>query len=170
MELEVPALTDYPTLSPMFPRISPPSHALVISEGTIEDDHHSKDVTSAITTRNEPVTTQQATAYNDFRPVLVILVGPSKTATTTLQTHLLSDPQTQADLRKDNYLYLGRCAKRKSKQLLHTLNEEKCKGKAQIAREQKETMPECRYSFMGELDRLYHTRHNVGRKLIRCML
>jgi hypothetical protein len=169
-KLEDPALTENPTLSLILPQTSPPSHALVISEGTIEDDDHSKTQSliqaEAVTTQD--ISRDPASAFNDNdsrpRPVLVILVGPPKTATTTLQAYL-TDPQTQADLRKDNYLYQGRFGKIKSKRkdahLLRTLTDGSCKQKTQIAREQKQAMPECWNSFTRELDRLYQTRQNV---------
>jgi hypothetical protein len=117
-------------------------------------------VTSAITSRNTQVTTQHSSVLNDSRPVLVILVGPPKTATTTLQSHL-SDPRTQADLLKDNYLYQGRRLGAGKTPLLRTLTDRRCKEKTKRARKNNHTMPECWNSFTGELDRLYQTGQNV---------
>jgi hypothetical protein len=121
-------------------------------------------LTSAITsTGNTPVTTQHSSAFNDSTPVFVILVGPPKTATTTLQSHL-SDPRTQKDLQKDNYLYQGRFVGRVEQMdtpLLRTLTDRRCKENTKIAREQKQAMPECWNSFTGELDRLFQTGKNV---------
>jgi hypothetical protein len=140
----------------------------VESEGTIEDVLTTSAITSRNVTNRVQTTTQQSAAINDNNsrpaPVLVILVGPPKTATTTLQTYL-TDPKTQADLRKDNYLYQGRFATERSENkrtlLLRELMNGKCKQKNKRAREQKQTMPECWNSFTGELDRLYQTRQNV---------
>jgi hypothetical protein len=173
-KLEDPALTESPTRSLILPQTSPPSHALVISEGTIGDDHHSKAQSliqaEAVTTLG--ISRDPASAFNDNdsrpKPVLVILVGPPKTATTTLQNYL-TDPQTQANLRKDNYLYQGKFVGRfegidskiRNTSLLRTLRDKSCKQKTQIAREQKQAMPECWNSFTGELDRLYQTKQNV---------
>jgi hypothetical protein len=75
----------------------------------------------------------------------------------------LSDVQTEADLRKDNYLYQGRLVWKKQKYtpLLRMLADWKCKEKTKTAREKNQAMPECWNSFTGELDRLYQTRQNI---------
>jgi hypothetical protein len=128
---------------------------------SIVDVHHSKDISSdIISRRNTPVTTQGSLALNDTRPVLVILVGPPKTATTTLQMHL-SDPRIQADLRKDNYLYQGRRLGARQTPLLRTLTDRRCKDKTKRARKNKKAMPECWNSFTDELDRLHQNGQNV---------
>lgn len=131
-------------------------------EGSINGVHKSKNVTSAITSsRNDTVTAvQHFLAFNDSRPVLAILVGPPKTATTTLQTYL-GDSRTQVDLQKDNYLYQGRRLGAGQTPLLRTLTDRRCKQKTKRAREKKHAMPECWKSFVVELDRLYQTRQNV---------
>jgi hypothetical protein len=132
------------------------------SEVSIEDVRYSKKVTSF----NDPVTTpQHSSAFNHSRPVLLILVGPPKTATSTLQAYL-SDPQTWVDLRKDNYIYQGRFGGKVKQMphntpLLNVLADRNCKSMTKIAREQKQAMPGCWNSFTGELDRLYQTGQNV---------
>jgi hypothetical protein len=101
--------------------------------------------------------------YNTTRhvPVLVILVGPPKTATSTLQEYL-SDPKTQAALKKDNYLYQGRFSKGKTPRLLHTLKDKGCKQATKRAREKEgEATPRCWNKFTEKLDRLYQTGQNV---------
>jgi hypothetical protein len=94
---------------------------------------------------------------------LVILVGPPKTATTTLQTYL-SDVQTEVDVRKDNYLYQGRFKWKNQTYtpLLRIVGTNwKCTGKNKTAREKNKAMPKCWKSFTDELDRLYQTRQNI---------
>jgi hypothetical protein len=96
-------------------------------EESIEDVRRSKNVTSC----NDLVTTTHSSAFNDSRPVLLILVGPPKTATSTLQAYL-SDPQTWADLRKDNYIYQGRFGGKVKQMphntpLLNVLGDRNCK-------------------------------------------
>jgi hypothetical protein len=96
-------------------------------------------------------------------PVLVILVGPPKTATSTLQRHL-SEPRTQADLQKDNYTYEGRrkgAGQPERTPLLRTLQDRSCKEKTEEARKNKQAMPECWNRFTNELDRLHQTGQNV---------
>jgi hypothetical protein len=74
----------------------------------------------------------------------------------------LTKPLTQANLRKDNYLYQGRFqAKHPFSLLLRTLKDSECKTKTKIARVKHQAMSKCWNSFTGELDRLYQTRQNV---------
>jgi hypothetical protein len=89
-------------------------------------------------------TTQNNTTGPVLVPVLVILVGPPKTATTTLQVYL-SDPKTQAALKKDHYLYQGRFYNKvPASKLLHTLMNRGCKQATERAREKEEqAMPRC---------------------------
>jgi hypothetical protein len=72
---------------------STPSHTEKEAGDTTESESESEgkqgtyaESESAITSRNDPVTTPHFSGFNDSRPVLVILVGPPKTATTTLQS------------------------------------------------------------------------------------
>jgi hypothetical protein len=67
----------------------------------------------------------------------------------------LSDPKTQAVLKKDNYLY-------HESLLINTLKDQDCKQATERARKKEgEAMPQCWKKFTGELDRLYQTRQNV---------
>jgi hypothetical protein len=76
-------------------KVSKPSHTEKEAGNTTESESESEsegkqgtyaESESAITSRNDPVTTPHSSGFNDSRPVLVILVGPPKTATTTLQS------------------------------------------------------------------------------------
>jgi hypothetical protein len=126
---------------------------------SVEDVRHSK---NDVTSWNDAVTTtENSSTFNDSRPVLLILVGAPKTATSTLQGYL-NHPQTKVDLLKDNYIYQGRFTTWEPKSpLLKMLGNRNCKNATKIAREQEQAMPACWNIFTDDLDRLYQTGQNV---------